>query len=111
MYPLCTFQHQLSCIGCAQINDADYEQLQGFTIRMRGSLFAKVGIAPLMSIASLNCNQKILNQICRYIASKYHYFGVGGGVEVFQDFVAREGVFHVEEVFATDESMFKFKLK
>mgnify|MGYP001796259468 CR=1 FL=1 len=50
---------------------------------------------------------QILNQtVYRYVASKYHYFGVGGGIESFQDFVEKRGVFSVERVLTTDESKF-----
>lgn len=43
-------------------------------------------------------------RVNRYLASKYHYFGVGGGVESFQDFVVNLGVFSVKQVLTTDES-------
>ena len=55
---------------------------------------------------------QILNQtVNRYVASKYHYFGVGGGIESFQDFVEKRGVFSVERVFTTDESKFSAYLR
>ena len=55
---------------------------------------------------------QILNQtVYRYVASKYHYFGVGGGIESFQDFVEKRGVFSVERVLTTDESKFSAHLR
>lgn len=35
----------------------------------------------------------ILNSYDRYLAAKTCYFGVGGGLRSFEEFVARKGVF------------------
>ncbi|KAF6040052.1 METTL18 [Bugula neritina] len=40
-----------------------------------------------------------------YVASKYHYFGVGGGIESFKQYVYRCGEFLVETVFTSGENL------
>ncbi|XP_060083585.1 histidine protein methyltransferase 1 homolog [Ylistrum balloti] len=36
-----------------------------------------------------------------YLAAKSHYFGVGGGVHLFEDFIRKEGSFHIEMLQST----------
>ncbi|XP_067928757.1 histidine protein methyltransferase 1 homolog isoform X2 [Watersipora subatra] len=39
------------------------------------------------------------------VSCKSHYFGVGGGVESFKDFVARQGVFNTKTVLTTNKNL------
>lgn len=40
-----------------------------------------------------------------YLATKAHYFGVGGGLYLFETFVEQRGVFHVEHLWDMDEGL------
>ena len=40
-----------------------------------------------------------------YLATKAHYFGVGGGLHLFETFVEQRGVFRVERLWDMDEGL------
>ena len=62
---------------------------------------------PVAKIALITCSHTFSQapwHLSRYIASKYHYFGVGGGVESFKQYVDTCGIFNVDTVYSTDQS-------
>ncbi|KAJ8682822.1 hypothetical protein QAD02_018614 [Eretmocerus hayati] len=44
------------------------------------------------------------NGIC-YIAAKIHYFGVGGSIQQFEEFITKDGLFNIKTVWKSDEGL------
>lgn len=57
-------------------------------------------------LVNQNCTLLSLTAIRRYVAAKGHYFGVGGSVLEFSDYVTQHGVFNVDSVWKTSEGLF-----
>lgn len=46
----------------------------------------------------------------RFLAAKSHYYGVGGGTRLFEDFITKEENFTYESVKVMEASKFEFAL-